>query len=108
MKKFILSSILLVGCAAFVNAQEPEQTQAVATEQTAVANDFKEVTLESLSETVQTAVKTLAGETLEATKVEFDAKAELTKVTLTNKEDKSVKSVTLDKEGKELAAPAAK
>ncbi len=108
MKKIILSAILLVGCAAFVNAQEPEKAQAAATEQTAVANDFKEVTFDSLSETVQTAVKTLAGETFETTKVEFDAKVELTKVTFTNKSDKSVKSVTLDKEGKELAAPAAK
>ncbi len=107
MKKIILSAILLVGCVAFVNAQEPAKAQTAATEQTAT-NEFKEVELSSLSETVQTAVKTLAGETLEATKVEFDAKAELTKVTLTNKENKSVKSVTLDKEGKELAAPAAK
>lgn len=106
MKKIVFSAILLMGCAAFANAQVTSASQITVIEQVANQDEYKEVALTDLSEVVQEAVKTLAGETSDVTKVEFNAAKELTRVTLVNKENKEEKVVILDKEGKEVAPEA--
>ena len=97
----MILAILVVGCVAFAQAQFAVEPQTVSTEQI-TTNDYKEVALTDLSEVVQEAVKSLAGETFEVKKLEFNAERELTRVTLLNKEDKSEKRVILDKEGQEV------
>jgi len=109
MKKVILFAILLVGCVAFANAQCTTKSQTSSTEQVVAAGDYKEVALTDLSDVIQKAVNTIAGDTFDIKKVEFNADAELTRVTFANKADASEKIVILDKAGNEVkpdAAPA--
>jgi len=109
MKKIILFAILLTGGITFASAQSDStkvQTdstaQVVATVQVATPDKYKEVAVTDLSDVVQAAVKTLAGDTLDVTKVEFNADDQLAKVTFANKSDQSEKVVILDKDGKEV------
>lgn len=102
MKKILLSAIILAGSATFANAQFSVQPQTTPMVQVVAQDEFKEVDLKTLSGTIQQAVVALAGETFAVKKVEFNAEKELTRVTLTNKEDNSEKIVVLDKEGKEV------
>jgi hypothetical protein len=100
MKKVILCAALMIGCVAFANARFTVSSATVSTEVT--NGDYKEVALADLSDVVQEAVKNLAGEVYEVKKLEFDAEKELTRVTLTQKEDNTEKVVLLNKEGKEV------
>lgn len=107
MKKIILFAILLVGGISFASAQcDSTKVQTTdSTEQVVSTDNYKEVALTDLSAVVQTAVTNLAGDTFDVKKVEFDADKEVTKVTLTKKDDQSEKVVILDKEGKDVTAP---
>ena len=100
MKKVILFAALLVGCVAFANARVVVTSDVVSTVEV-TSGDYKEVALADLSEVIQEAVKNHAGEIYDVKKVEYDAEKELTRVTLTKKDDNSEKSVILNKEGKE-------
>ena len=100
MKKVILCAILLAGYVTFANARTTN-FETVSTVQ--VTNgDYKEVALTDLSEVVQEAVTNLAGDTYDIAKIEFDAAKEITKVTLSNKENGVTSVVYLNKEGKEV------
>ena len=100
MKKVFLITLVLAFCTVLANARFTQESENVLTEQVAT-EDYKEVALADLSENIQEAIKNLAGEVFDIKKIEFDAEKALTKVTLTNKEDNSEKSVILNKEGKE-------
>ena len=106
MEKIILSAILFIGCAAFAQAKLTLNQHVIVNELIILQEEYKEVALTDLSEVIQEAVKNLAGDTFEVKKVEFNAEKELTRVTLTNKEDKSEKVSILDKEGKEVENPS--
>lgn len=102
----ILSLALLAGGLAFASVSLSD-THSVNTNAIVVSQEddgYKEVDIESLSETVQAAIKTMAGDTYGVKKTEFNAEMALTRVTFLNKADQSEKVVILDKDGKEVVA----
>ena len=68
----------------------------------AVQDEYVTVKMENLPELIQSAIKTLVGETFDIQLLEFNQTKEYTRVTLINKTDKTTKVVILDKEGKEV------
>lgn len=99
MKKVFLAIALTMGTFGFVSAQTAENP-APQTETTA-QEGYKVVSLGDLNQTVQNAIKAIAGDAYDIKTIEFDAAKELTRVTFVSKADKSEKVVVLNKDGQE-------
>ena len=65
-------------------------------------DEYVTVKMENLPELIQSAIKTLAGDTFDIQLLEYNQTKEYTRVTLINKTDKTTKVFILDKEGKEV------
>ena len=68
----------------------------------AVQDEYVTVKMENLPELIQSAIKTLVGETFDIQLLEFNQTKEYTRVTLINTTDTTTKVVILYKEGKEV------
>ena len=102
MKKLILTVAIFAGAYTTSVAYAAINQNATSTIAVVSQEEWKEVKLEELSETIQKAVKDFAGELYNIAKLEFNEAAEQIRLTLNSKEDNSQKIVILDKEGKEV------
>ncbi|WP_294083549.1 hypothetical protein [Proteiniphilum sp. UBA5384] len=105
MKKVILSVAIIAGMLVSTNIQKVHALENQPSVTMALEDDgFIEVQLQDLSEVVQTAVNSFTQEYNIVT-LKYNAEKQLTKVELTKKDDQSSRTVYLDAEGKEVAAP---
>jgi len=100
MKKVILFAALTIGCVAFANARFTVSSEDAVSTVQVTNGDYKEITMDDLSDVLKEAVKNLAGETYQVKKLEYDAEKDLTRVTLAQGDTEKV--VILNKEGKEV------
>lgn len=106
MKKVILSVAIIAGMLITTNVQKVHAIQEQPTVEMILDHDgFVEVQLQDLSEVVQAAISAFTQE-YDIKALKYNAEKQLTKVKLTKKDDQSERTVFLDAEGKEVAAPA--
>lgn len=106
MKKVILSIAIVAGLVISANVQNVNAVEGNVNVSMVLSDDgFVDVQLQDLSEAVQAAITAFAAE-YDVTSLQFNAEKQLTKVSLTKKDDQSEKVVYLDAEGKEVEAPA--
>lgn len=102
MKKALLTLVILAGGLAVTSAKTQGNSNISSDYQFLIyqQDEYREVSMSDLSEMIQSAIKVLAGEEYNITKLEVcDAKS-TTRVTLTQKSDGKVVVFILDKDGK--------
>lgn len=102
MKKMILCLAVLAGGFTAAVANDLVVLSTVNSEVVVGNEEFEAIEFKDLSETVQKAIVTLAGDTYDVKKLEFEKTKELTRVTLQEKGTETEKLVVLDKDGKEV------
>ena len=102
MKKMILCLAVLAGGFTAAVANDLVVLSTVNSEVVVGNEEFEAIEFKDLSETVQKAIVTLAGDTYEVKKLEFEKTKEQTRVTLQEKGTETEKVVVLDKDGKEV------
>ena len=104
MKRIIATLVIMGGIFATSYAANLMTSQTLDNNNsiTAVQDEYVTVKMENLPELIQSAIKTLAGDTFDIQLLEYNQTKEYTRVTLINKTDKTTKVFILDKEGKEV------
>lgn len=104
MKKLVLAVALFTSMGSFAFAQSNDsvpQAEKPFLIVEAIQDDYKEVSLGDLNESVQAAIKTFE-ETYDVKKLEYDSTSKQTRATLEDKASKEEKVVILGDDGKEV------
>ncbi len=106
IKTMMLAIAIVFGTSAFASVQSSiNEGNAVPAINQSTDDGYKDVKIEELNEKVQAAIQGYA-ELYDLAALSYNADKKLTKVTLSSKEDQSLKVVILDDEGKEFVETA--
>ena len=102
MRKFIFSAIVLAASVSFVNAEVTNTEVESVVVETVSEDCYKEVSLSDVNEKVVGALKSIAGDKYEISKVEFCSNDGLVRATLVNADNNETLIVVLNQEGEEV------